>query len=188
MVNSMKRKMLLATLFSLFGLLVSGTAYAFTENGVLFSVAVTFGTIFYHLAMRLAVGYTVDGIFHNRMNYRRRWFREKSFEQPLYNALRVKKWKKHVPTFRPEFFRLQNHSMEELVQVTCQAEIVHEINMLLSFVPVLSSVWFGSLGVFLVTSCLACLFDGVFVLLQRYNRPRFLRLMQKTNHSINGKL
>lgn len=179
----MRRKMISVTLLSLLGLIASGTAYAFTENGVLFSVAVTFGTVFYHLAVRLAVGYTVEGIFHNRMNYNRSWFREKAFERPLYEMLRVKKWKKHLPTFQPELFRVQNRSMEELVQATCQAEVVHEINMPLSFVPVAASVWFGSLGVFLITSCLAFLFDGTFVLLQRYNRPRMVRLMNKKKTS-----
>ena len=175
----MKRKMLLVTLLSLLGLIASGTAYAFTHKGVLFSMAITFGTVFYHLAARLAVGYTIDGIFHNRMNYNRSWFREKAIEQPLYEKLRVKKWKKHLPTFRPELFQVQNRSMEELVQATCQAEVVHEVNMLLSFVPVVSSVWFGSLGVFLITSCLAFLFDSLFVILQRYNRPRLKRIIRK---------
>lgn len=175
----MKRKMLLVTLLSLLGLIASGTAYAFTQKGVLFSMAITFGTVFYHLAMRLAVGYTIDGIFHNRMNYNRSWFREKAFEKPLYHKLRVRKWSKRLPTFQPELFDLQNRSMEEIVQVTCQAEVVHEVNMLLSFVPVVSSVWFGSLGVFLITSCLAFLFDGMFVLLQRYNRPRMIRVMKR---------
>lgn len=179
----MKRKMIFATLLSLLGLLASGIAYALAPKGVLFSMAITFGTVFYHLAIRLAVGYLIDGVFHNRMNYNRRWFREKSFEQPLYQALRVKKWKNRLPTFQPELFQVQNRPMEELVQVTCQSEIVHEINMLLSFVPVAASVWFGSLVVFLVTSCLAFLFDGAFVLLQRYNRPRMVRLMNKKKTS-----
>ena len=48
--------------------------------------------------------------------------------------------------------------------------------MVLSFVPVAFSVWFGSLGVFLITSFAAFLFDSVFVILQRYNRPRLMRL------------
>ena len=176
----MKRNMILTTLLMLLGLLASGMAYFFIKSGILFSLAITFGTIFYHLAMRLAVGYAIDGIFHNRMDYTRKWFREKSFERPLYEILKVKKWKKRVPTFRPEYFDLKSQSMEALVQVTCQAEIVHEINMALSFIPILFSVWFGSLGVFIITSCVAFLFDGVFVVLQRYNRPRMLRLIKKS--------
>ena len=184
----MKKKMLSVTLLALLGLLASGTAYAFTQNGVLFSMAITFGTVFYHLAMRLAVGSVIDGIFHNRMNYNRSWFREKAFEKPLYKMLRVRKWSKRLPTYQPELFDLQNRPMEEIVQVTCQAEVVHEVNMLLSFVPVVCSVWFGSLGVFLITSCLAFLFDGLFVLLQRYNRPRMIRVMKrKTTPIIIGK-
>lgn len=180
--------MCLTTLLSLLGLLASGTAYAFTKNGILFSAAITFGTVFYHLAMRLAVGAVIDGMFHNRMNYNRKWFRERSFEKPLYQKLRVRKWSKRLPTYQPELFDLQSRTMEEIVQVTCQAEVVHEVNMLLSFVPVVCSVWFGSLGVFLITSCLAFLFDGLFVLLQRYNRPRMLRVMKrKTTPIWNGK-
>lgn len=175
----MKKKMILATLLSLLGLLASGVSYAFVQKGYLFSMAVTFGTIFYHLAMRLAVGYSIDGIFHNRMNYNRKWFQEKAFEKSLYKKLRVRKWMNHLPTFQPELFRLESRLMEEIVQATCQAEIVHEVIMLFSFVPIAASVWLGSLGVFLVTSCLACLFDGMFVLLQRYNRPRMMRVMKR---------
>jgi len=49
----------------------------------------------------------------------------------------------------------------------------------LSFIPLLFSIWFGSAGVFLITSCLAALLDAAFVMVQRYNRPRLLRLIQK---------
>ena len=75
---------------------------------------------------------------------------------------------------------MQKRSVEEIVQVTCQAESVHEIIILLSFVPPLFSVRFGFLDVFLITSCAAALFDGLVVILQRYNRPRLLRLMRRT--------
>lgn len=61
----------------------------------------------------------------------------------------------------------------------CQAELVHEVNVILSFLPVVFSYWFGALAVFIVTSLLAALFDMIFVIMQRYNRPRILRLIQK---------
>ena len=175
----MKKKMYLATFFFMIGLLVSGLTYHFTRNSVIFSFAITFGTTFYHFAIRLAVGHLIDQRFHNHMDYKKTWFQEKALEKKLYKQLKVKNWKKRFPTFNPRDFSLKDHSVENIIQVTCQAEIVHEINMALSFVPVLFSVWFGSFDVFLVTSCLAFLFDGVFVIIQRYNRPRLIRLLRK---------
>ena len=176
----MKKNMISMTLTSFIGLLVSGAICRFTGNRVFFSVAITFGTIFYHFAMRLAVGGFVDARYHNQMDYTKKWFMEKAFERKLYKVLRVKKWKKWFPTYNPQDFDLKNRSVTEIIQVTCQAEIVHEVNMILSFVPVVFSVWFGSLGVFLLTSCAAFLFDSIFVIMQRYNRPRMIRLMKKS--------
>ena len=176
----MKRKMILVAVISLAILIASGTTYALTQIRPLFSVAITFGTIFYHLAVRLVIGGVIDAKYHNHMDYTRKWFQEKPFEKRLYQALRVKKWKKWLPTFNPEDFDIKNRSVEEIIQVSCQAEVVHEVIMPFSFVPIVSSIWFGSLGVFIATSCAAFLFDGIFVIMQRYNRPRLMRLMKKT--------
>ena len=175
----MKKKMLWISALSLAGLLASAVGYRYTNSPVLFSLAITFGTVFYHLAVRLAVGQGIDARLHNRVDYTKPWFQEKAFEKKLYEGLRVKKWKKHMPTFTPEEFDLQSRGPEEIVQVTCQSEIVHEVNVLLSFVPLLFSVWFGSLDVFLITSCAAALFDSLFVIMQRYNRPRLMRLLRR---------
>ena len=171
--------MISITLISLVGLLVSAVIYHLTRNRVIFSVAITFGTTFYHLGIRLAVGYLVNAKYHNQMDYTNKWFTEKNFEQKLYKIIQVKKWKKWLPTFNPQDFDVKNRSLTEIVQVTCQSEVVHEVNMILSFVPLVFSVWFGSLGVFLLTSCAAFLFDSIFVIMQRYNRPRLIRLMKK---------
>lgn len=167
------------TLVSLVGLLVSGTTYYFTRNQIIFSVAITFGTIFYHFAMRLIVGYFVDARYHNQMDYTKKWFKARAFERKFYEKIKVKKWKNCVPTFNPQDFQLKSNSIAETVQVTCQAEVVHELIMVLSFVPVVFSVWFGALGVFWITSCIAFFFDSIFVIVQRYNRPRLVRLLRK---------
>ena len=53
--------------------------YQFTAVPAILSLAITFGTISYHFVMRLAVGYLINGIFHNKMDYRRKWFQERSF-------------------------------------------------------------------------------------------------------------
>ena len=175
----MKKQMTLVTFFSLIALVASGATYALTQIRTLFSVAITFGTIFYHLAVRLVIGGLIDAKYHNQMDYHRKWFQEKAFEKKLYEVLQVKKWKKWLPTFNPEDFDLKNRSVEEIIQVSCQAEVVHEVIMPFSFVPILFSIWFGSLGVFIITSCAAFLFDSIFVIMQRYNRPRLMRLLKK---------
>ena len=175
----LKKKMISISVISLIVSFAAGALYAFTENRVFFPVAVTFGTIFYHLAMRLAIGSLVDAKYHNRMDYTKKWFQEKPFEKKLYQKLRVKKWKKHLPTLNPEDFDIKNRSLEEIIQVMCQAEVVHELIMPFSFVPIVFSIWFGSLGVFVITSCISFLFDGMFVIMQRYNRPRLIRLLKR---------
>lgn len=174
----MKRTMILSTIIFSVGSLACGIAYYFTRNSVLFSITVTFGTCFYHFAVRLIVGHSIDAIFHCKMNYNKWWFRERRFEAKLYKILHVKNWKKHLPTYNSEYYDIKKHSIEEIIQATCQSEIVHEINMVLSFVPVMFTVWFGALIAFLITSCVACCFDSVFVIMQRYNRPRLKRLLK----------
>lgn len=61
----------------------------------------------------------------------------------------------------------------------CQAELVHETNMALSFLPLIAVRWFGAFYVFLITSVCGALFDSVFVVMQRYNRTRVVRMALK---------
>lgn len=179
MMKDAKKSMYSITLISLIGLLASAAVYRFLAIRAAYTAAVAFGTTFYHLGMRLAVGLSIDAKYHNQMDHTKKWFRVGRSEQRFYEKIGVKKWKKRLPTFTPQNFQLKSHSVTEITQATCQAEIVHEINMVLSFVPVLFSRWFGSFGVFLLTSCAAFLFDGTFVIIQRYNRPRLLRLLKR---------
>ena len=60
----------------------------------------------------------------------------------------------------------------------CQAEIVHEVIVVLSFLPLLAAIPFGAFPVFLITSLLAAMYDLTFVIMQRYNRPRILKYLQ----------
>ena len=61
----------------------------------------------------------------------------------------------------------------------CQAETVHTIIAVLSFVPLLFSLRWGAFAVFLITSLLSASFDLLFVIMQRFNRPRVLRMVQR---------
>ena len=162
-----------------FGLCAMFTGLYLGNRSWALSWAITFGTCFYHFAMRLLVGYAADRILHNKADYSRRWYQLLPFEQRLYRSLRVKKWKNHMPTYDPDCFDPKLHSWEEIAQAMCQAEIVHEVIVLLSFLPLLGAIPFGAFGIFLITSVLAACYDLCFVIMQRFNRPRILNLIRK---------
>lgn len=152
--------------------------YIICQQGVFLTLAITFGTTAYHLLMRLLVGAVVNRVLNNRVDYRLRWFQPLSFEKNLYAHLKVRKWKKHLPTYDPTLFSTKAHSLEEIVQAMCQAEIVHEIIVVCSYFPLLATFLFGAFPVFLLTSLFASAYDFLFVILQRYNRPRMIRLIE----------
>lgn len=147
------------------------------------SLAITFGTFLYHFAMRLLVGCSVDRIKRNKADYTRAWYQLRSFEIGLYRFLKVKKWKGKMPTYDPTLFDPKLHSWDEIAQAMCQAELVHEIIIVLSFLPLTAAIPFGSFGVFLITSILAACFDLCFVIMQRFNRPRVLRCVRLAKKS-----
>ena len=140
--------------------------------------AITVFTTCYHFSMRLLVGFLVPKCIpqHNPGNF---FFRLYAFEPKLYSLLRVKKWKSNMPTYAPATFDPKLHSWEEIAQALCQAEIIHEVIAVLSFLPLLAAIPFGALGVFVITSVISALYDLSFVIMQRYNRPRILKLIKK---------
>ena len=142
-------------------------------------VAITFGTCFYHFAMRLLVGQIIHRKMQNKAEYRKAWYQLRPFEQKLYRLLKVKSWKGKMPTYDPGVFNPRMHSWEEIAQAMCQAEIVHEVIAALSFLPLLVAIPFGAFPVFLITSLLAALYDLTFVIMQRFNRPRIIKFIEK---------
>ena len=151
------------------------------------SFAITFGTFFYHFAMRLLVGHVLNAAMKNKADYTRAWYQLRPFEIGLYKALKVKKWKRSMPSYDPSLFDPKLHSWDEIAQAMCQAEIVHESIVVLSFLPLLAAIPFGTFGVFLITSLLAALYDLLFVIMQRFNRPRVLKCLQLSQTVISNR-
>ena len=131
--------------------------------------------------MRLAVGSLLDQKLRNEVDYHCAWFQERSFEPKLYAFAHVRIWKKHMPTFEADLFDLRTKNLESIVKATCQAEIVHEIIIVLSHLPILLGFAIGTWKVLIATSVLAALIDLLFVMIQRYNRPRLVLLMERWN-------
>ena len=84
-----------------------------------------------------------------------------------------------MPTYKPEYFSIKEHTWDEIAQAMCQAELVHETIVIFSLVPMLFCVLWGSFWIFFITSLLAALFDLSFVVMQRYNRPRVVKIAMK---------
>ena len=143
------------------------------------SLTITFSTIAYHFVMRLLVGFMFDRIMNNKVNYNRKWFQVGKAELRFYNMIKVKRWKHKMPTYDAALFSPQKHTWDEIAQAMCQAVLVLEVIVVLSFVPITMSIWWGAFEVFLITSILAACIDLSFVIMQRYNRPRVLLLYHK---------
>ena len=173
----MKNKMILITAFLFVGYAISLPVFVVTKNAIVETVTITIGVTLYHFAMRLAVGTIVNSIMKNKANHKNIWFREKGFEIKLYRLIRVREWKKHLPTYSPDTFDTSQKTVQEIVDATCQAEIVHEIIMALSLLPIALIPFLGGAAALIITSVLAMLFDSLFVIIQRYNRPKLVRVM-----------
>ena len=154
-------------------------AYRISPRGWILSGAITVGTTAYHLLMRLAVGYLLPKLTNYDFDYRSPWFRSKTWEPTFYQKLQVKQWKGKLPTYAPSQFSLTEQTMLRVIQNMCGAELVHEIIMVLSFLPLLAVPAWGEFYVFLITSLSAALFDSIFVMAQRYNRPRLVRIYER---------
>ena len=158
--------------------------YFFTESVAAYSVFVTFLTFSYHFLMRLTVGFFTGFIPDKLLNPENKWFSPKKSEKKIYKILKVKKWKGSVPAYYHDAFNVEKHSLKEISVSMCVAELTHEIIVVFSFVPILFSLKFGEPAVFIITSFVAAGVDMIFVVVQRYNRPRILRLIELKRNKI----
>lgn len=160
--------------------------YHFFENDVFLSLAITAGTTAYHFVMRLTVGWLVSLVARGRLDPDSFWFRQRPFEIILYRTLHVRRWKGKMPTYDPRKFSFDRNPPEQIIQNSCEAELVHEIIVAASFLPLLASQVWGALPVFLITSILAAGLDCCFVIMQRYNRPRLQQYLKHRKAKYNN--
>lgn len=147
------------------------------EKWIIF-LYVTFLTISYHFIMRICVGLSVDLTVRKFSVWLRNHIPVSSLEMKFYRWIGVKKWKKNAITAKPDSFDIKKVNFNELLHNMIQAEIVHEIIIPLSFVPLLFIIPFGVPVVFIMTSCAAACVELKYVMIQRYNRPRVERLIE----------
>ena len=71
------------------------------------------------------------------------------------------------------------YSLEEIANTMVKSEIDHWINEVISLSTLLFAIWWGEFWIFLITAIFAMIFDGQFIIIQRYNRPRVVKLIEK---------
>lgn len=159
--------------------------YIIFKKNVFLTLYVVFMTLSYHFIMRCIVGEIIEATYKNKdFHYSSFWYKEHRFEKKIYKFLHIHKLKANAITARPENFDLKTNSLEDLLHTITQAEVVHEINIVLSFLPCILIIWYGVPLVFILISIFGAICDSFFVMIQRYNRPRVIKLykiMQKRN-------
>lgn len=165
------------------GSVLFGLLYYFWDIEWALSAAVTCGMFAYHMIIRFLSPVILWGIFHRQYDHSGKWFRQKPWEKSLYQFLKVKEWKNRAITYDPSEYSMKEHSLEEIVNNMCHAELVHECIVVLGFLSLFFSIPFGSFPAFLITSVLSAVFECAFVVIQRYNRPRVVRIMEKQKKS-----
>lgn len=175
----MPKVMKSVTVFSLIMAVITSVLFSRFDEDIYLTLAITFGTVFYHLGIRLVIGFLYDAGMKNQADYTKKWYQIHPWENKLYKLLKVKEWKNKMPTYHPSTFSNKEHTWDEIAQVMCQSELVHETNIIVSFLPIIASKWFGAFYVFLITSVCGALFDLLFAVMQRYNRGRVVKIAMR---------
>ena len=145
------------------------------HTDLIFWLAIVTFMILYHFGLRILFGELTKKL---KINYRHSFFSQKSFEKKLFKLLKVRKWKEKVLTFDPVSYDFKNRTPEQLATTMCKSEIDHWINEAISVLSILFALLWGELWIFLLTAVLAMAFDAQFIIVQRYNRPHVMKLIE----------
>ena len=143
-------------------------------------------TIMYHFWVRIIMG-NVTKLFKDKINYNQWWFKERKFEKKLYKFLHVKEWKDKALTYNPESFSLKEHSLKEIANTMAKSEVDHWVNELISLTTMLFAIPWGAFWVFFISALFAMIFDSQFIIIQRFNRPRIVKLLEREKKNENKK-
>ena len=154
----------------------------YVENDAVLWIGITAFTILYHFWVRIIMG-NVSKLFQKYITYNKKWFQERKFEKNLYKFLKVKEWKDKALTYNPESFSVEKHSLEEIVNTMAKSEVDHWINEVISVSTIFFSLIWGQFWIFFITAVAAMIFDSQFIIIQRYNRPRVVKVMERQRKS-----
>lgn len=159
-----------------------------TQKDPCLFLGILFMTAAYHLIVRLVIGTFADGALENGIDPENHWFADSDAEQAAYRAIGVKRWKNKFPVPDAWKFSIKRRSLEDVIAESCRTEVVHEAGAVASLLSVLLTIPFGYLWFFILTAAIGGVFDLVFVMIQRYNRPRLMRAAAKKRMRFFDKL
>ncbi len=150
-----------------------------SHNDAMLIIGVIMLNASYQLITRLLVGSICEGVFENGINSSLEWFGTTDFEGRFYGSIGLKYLKRNLPKFERTDFSLARQSIQDIIDAGCEIEAEHEINIGVSMLGMLPALMFGNVWVFAVTAVGAVIYDLLFIAVQRYNRPRLERVLEK---------
>ena len=157
------------------------------KNEIILWVGITAFTIMYHFWVRIIMG-NVSKLFEKYITYDKWIFKERKFEKGLYKRLHVKDWKEKALTYNPETFSLKNRSLEEIANTMSKSEVDHWVNEAISISTIFFALPWGNFGIFFITAIAAMIFDSQFIIIQRYNRPRIVKILKREEKMKNKEI
>lgn len=143
-----------------------------------------------YLAVIGIVGFVVGRILPKKwFHYDKFPYSPYGFEHSgkIYEKIHIRSWQRRVPDMSRIFPKLmpakkfasgEEHRLPEMIRETCVAEFIHGILCFAGLHCI--TLWQGAGG--LLIAVLNILGNMPFILIQRYNRPRLIRVMHITEN------
>ncbi|MEE0859329.1 MAG: hypothetical protein U0M12_07685 [Acutalibacteraceae bacterium] len=168
-----------------------------------FVLYITLLLALFWVVINVTVPWLVRFLVPKRFFNENKWlFKERKFEGPLYRKIKVSKWKDKLPD-AGKLIHFQRDSLpcdideayiNRFIMECCIAELGHLSVGIIGF----TSLFFvflipgndklEHLGVFLLLSILDFAIQMLFVIIQRYNRPRLIKLRKLYSHGYKARL
>lgn len=176
----MRRGLAMGTIVSL--VLTLLMLLIFFDSGVVFwkFLAVIFGTVLYHLSLRLALHFALDFAPLDWLDWKQDIYTPRRFEKNFYESLSITKWKRFLPGYDEDMFDERFQSWDDILINRCQEEITHWLCAFISIIPaIVGPILFRNFWLFFLTSLIAIIYDMGFVMIQRYDRPRNIAMLRR---------
>lgn len=170
------------TIVGVVGVGVTLPLYLKYDTKVLYYLLAFFVILAYEFLMRIIFGII---LIIPKYNVNSWVFKVGKKELGLYKKMNYKSLVQKIPTFNPKQYDSQTLSIEEIIQNTCRNELTHKVYFVLTFAPIIWSVWFGSLALAIVQACIVCLNDVFFISIQRFSRDRLLSIQKRLSRKAN---
>ncbi len=175
-MSNMKRMSAPSIMFGAMVLCIALTVLLWRYNALL-------RDIFFAMSLQLVLTHLAAPVifltFKMKFNYKNAWFRERSFENKLYETIKIRKLKSKMPIYAPSMYKISRDSAEKTIMYTCHAEVVHELSALLGALCILMFLLGINVAVLTIVSIVAVAVHLFFAMIQRYNRPRLIRILRR---------